>query len=701
MNTTQFLRGFLATVLLATATHGQSCADYDVTAPGNFSGNTCGEVDDCELQYDEDVSYSVTVPNDGLWTFSMCGSSDFDTYMAIGTTCCGTDVGTNDDFCGLNGYDSQITADLTAGIYVVTITSYDDGCGDYVLNIREEPKVTRIDNSTKGSLLIYSQVDLRWDASGTLIQDTVLEMTNDLEQDVYVQFYFVNGDDPRDAISAGDPPQVIAEAEPGWNWTDLQLLLTGNQPVYWSASTGLPLGTAPFEILDPDNGNGPGRPTADGGRMLRGFIYAWTVDAYGYPIRWNHLSGSATVVNYATQTAWEYNAWSIQAYGDEDCNAHDSGGTGELNMDGKMYNLVHDMLLIDFYASGSRALSSDAVSVSVDMDLTLHPVSVDFRSNSFGPITTKAKFDIWNENERRFSGTERCITCWDQTLLSDYQAPNHFLIQNLQTDRGKARVDGIQSPACESGCVRRLNNLAGGNGFPGNDATVCSGDAALLGVVSKVLAFEGSSSRVARSGRSVVGMGTQEAFILHDIATAGSTPPLDLCCNTNCDDGIDCTIDTCEPAVGCLYELDDSPASCGDGNVCGAEQCDDGNSISGDGCSASCLFECPCFDAALIADFVGRCQNQNFLGDRGDCSLGHDSEDTAWTCVSDGRVPICGGGSGTEPFSLALATTHGCDFNDFTCIARDNIDSVPCIIVSINAQEFEACRNLMHDAFVD
>ena len=351
----------------------------------------------------------------------------------------------------------------------------------------------RVSASTKGSLLIYSKVDLRWNAAGDLVQDTVLELTNDYSQDVSVQMYFVNGDEPRDAVFAGDPPEMIAEGEPGWNWVDVQVMLTKNEPTYWSAATGLPLGASPFEILDPDNGNGPGRPTADGGRMLRGFVYLWAVNNAGEQIKWNHLSGSATIINYADQTAWEYNAWAFQSHNDANTGSA-IGSPGNLNLNGSMYDYAYDQLLMDFYASGSQALSSDTVTASVDTDLTLHPVSADLRQDNEGPVTTKAKFDIWNENEIRFSGTERCITCWDQTLLSNYDAPNHFLIQNLQTDKGKARIDGLASTICEG-----------------------SSDAALLGVVSKEISFSGIANRRARSGRSLVGMGVQGASIQNDI----------------------------------------------------------------------------------------------------------------------------------------------------------------------------------------
>lgn len=45
-----------------------------------------------------------------------------------------------------------------------------------------------------------------------------------------------------------------------------------------------------------------------------------------------------------------------------------------------------------------------------------------------------------------------------------------------------------------------------------------------------------------------------------------------------------------------------APAVCGDGAVQGAEQCDDGNTTAGDGCSAVCVDEAPGLDAGELLD---------------------------------------------------------------------------------------------------
>lgn len=56
--------------------------------------------------------------------------------------------------------------------------------------------VERVTASEKGSLLIFSKVEIRWDAAGALIQDTFIDLTNDYPDDVKVKMYFINGDPP-------------------------------------------------------------------------------------------------------------------------------------------------------------------------------------------------------------------------------------------------------------------------------------------------------------------------------------------------------------------------------------------------------------------------------------------------------------------------------------------------------------------------
>ena len=369
----------------------------------------------------------------------------------------------------------------------------------------------RVSASEKGSLLVYSKVELRWEAmSGNLIQDTFIDISNDYPGSVAVQMYFVNGDPALDAVY--DNGVLVERAHPGCNWVDNQIMLTGNEPAFWSALTGQEKGVSPFTVLDPTTGafdpadplTWPGRPAADGSgdRVLRGFVLAWAVDANGEEIRWNHLKGDALLINYMDAAAWEYNAYAFQIQ----AVAHGapSGTPGQLYLDGTEYDYCYDQLLMDFYAVGSDGLNYNGHTIDVDVDLTLLPMLIDLRQDGEGGITTKAKFDIWNQNEVKFSGTERCIYCWDQTLLSMYETPNHFLRQHLQTNKGKARIDGMASIVCDDGFVISQN-------------------APLLGVRAMILDFAAGADS-AMAGINLVGMGYESGLVQYDLLA----PPPEL-----------------------------------------------------------------------------------------------------------------------------------------------------------------------------
>ncbi len=389
----------------------------------------------------------------------------------------------------------------------------------------------RVSSVEKGSLLVYPKVEIKWDRFGQVIQDTFIDLTNDYPEDVLVQMQFVNGDMYLPADPTGDcvfvdpgPPAIYAcQGGPndgcfctpdgglpcgerdhfgGCNSVDVMIELTANEPTYWSAATGLPKGTSPFPILDP--GFPPGRPDLDGGcnRILRGFVLAWAVNANGQQIAWNHLKGDALIVDYAHQAAWEYNAYAFQvhdvALGDVVPQDDPDENVSELLLNGTVYDSVFDKLLLDFYAYDADPpgpFDKPGIQVTVNTDLTLLPMIIDLRQDGDGPVTTKAVFDIWNMNEWKFSGTTRCITCWDQTWLSEYDPPNHFLRMNLQTNKGKARIDGMYSAVCPD-----------------------SEDAPLLGVAMKYLVFNGGQLGFAKAGMNLVGMGVEDGVIYSDIS---------------------------------------------------------------------------------------------------------------------------------------------------------------------------------------
>ena len=57
----------------------------------------------------------------------------------------------------------------------------------------------------------------------------------------------------------------------------------------------------------------------------------------------------------------------------------------------------------------------------------------------------------------------------------------------------------------------------------------------------------------------------------------------------DCDDDVQCTTDSCDPATGCSHLT--TPGCCSNGAVDPGEECDDGNLEPGDGCDATCKIE--------------------------------------------------------------------------------------------------------------
>ena len=360
-----------------------------------------------------------------------------------------------------------------------------------------------VNANQKGSLLYWSNVEVKF-YDGQIVHDTILELTNDSNDGVYVQLYFVNGDCPTDEIRSGTFPfELLERAHTGWNFVDAQIFLSPNKPTYWSAATGnnanyfpFPgsgdsLQVPPFGNLDADpnppgspDHQGAGRPDPDSHlygvefRTVRGFVVGWAVEIGGSEITHNELSGSATKVDYAFGAAWEYDAFAYRRNGA-------AAGDGVLKMDGAEYQRSPARLQLDFYTVPTIVLSGffGPGALIADTDLTMHPAEADFRAVGGGPVTTWVQADIWNQNEDRFSGAARCVTCWDQTLLGDFMGlgvvtANHFMRDNVGTDKGKARLTGKGGVACPE-CIEDGDD----------DSTVTSTDEPILGVAVKLLAI--------------------------------------------------------------------------------------------------------------------------------------------------------------------------------------------------------------------
>jgi cysteine-rich repeat protein len=104
-----------------------------------------------------------------------------------------------------------------------------------------------------------------------------------------------------------------------------------------------------------------------------------------------------------------------------------------------------------------------------------------------------------------------------------------------------------------------------------------------------------------------------------------------------CDDGNTANGDGCSST--CQIEI-----ICGDGTMNGAEECDDGNTTSGDGCSSTCQIEIVCGDGAITGP--EECDDSNTASGDG-CSS---------TCHLEGGTPIAAAG-GSITLTGTLETT--------------------------------------------
>jgi hypothetical protein len=330
----------------------------------------------------------------------------------------------------------------------------------------------RVSATEKGSLLIYPKIEIRWNSDGYLIQDTFVTLNNDFNAAVDIQMYFVSET---------------------CTYVDNVIELTKNEPAYWSAATGQPKGVSPWTVL----GDPYPDPSGSGDMVMRGFVVVWAINMDYAQIRWNHLYGGATLVNYEHACAWEYNAYAFQVVDENVANGDEIGTPGTINLDGTDYDYGFGNLLLDFFATGSLAFSGPAM-VWHDTDLTLLIADMDFRQEGDGPKTTKAEFAIWNEDEVGFSGARYCFTKWIQQPLAVFH--NHFLVQNLGTDHGRAQIDGVESIECDP---------------------LVSEDVVILGVAAKMLWFGGpEEGSLACSGTTLAGAGLEATTIYYDVPDA-------------------------------------------------------------------------------------------------------------------------------------------------------------------------------------
>jgi hypothetical protein len=276
--------------------------------------------------------------------------------------------------------------------------------------------------SKKGSLLVFPFIHT---GNGQAF-DTIVSIANDGSSPVTVKCYWMDSDQ---------------------NPSDFEFSLTPYQPAWFSAKTGL-----------------GSKGVAEFGGGLSGDLKCWAIDTttdQESVKRDNHLYGSAMLINTDENgtEAFEYDAWAFALRTDI---SSPNPYSGPLNLNGTTdYDACPGYLVYNFFSYYANVPQPFGTGRSW---LILSPCQQDLRQDR-SPICTKAKFDVWNENETKFTGAYGCVKCWFEDVLQalDYYTwygcdlphckamgagGGNFFRYTLHTDLGRLRVTPSTFQAC-------------------------------------------------------------------------------------------------------------------------------------------------------------------------------------------------------------------------------------------------------------
>ena len=137
------------------------CADAHtvltgVPATGSNANATTDGLASCGGGGARDVWYKWTAPCSAVATFSLCvGSDGFDSVLAVFAGACGslTELGCDDDGCGVGGGPSTVTTNVTGGnAYYIRIAGWDGSTGAYTLTVTYGGCIVKGDLNCSGTV---------------------------------------------------------------------------------------------------------------------------------------------------------------------------------------------------------------------------------------------------------------------------------------------------------------------------------------------------------------------------------------------------------------------------------------------------------------------------------------------------------------------------------------------------------------------
>lgn len=132
---------------------------FDTRTATNDGGTVCGS--------GPDLWYRFTAPVAATYTVELC-DSNYDTYLQLKTSCTGSQLGCNDDFCGTR---SSLTVSLSQSqVVVIRVAGYNGQSGTGQISVQSSAVIppSPSANSCTGSAPLSLSTVQSWSTTGTL-----------------------------------------------------------------------------------------------------------------------------------------------------------------------------------------------------------------------------------------------------------------------------------------------------------------------------------------------------------------------------------------------------------------------------------------------------------------------------------------------------------------------------------------------------
>ncbi len=255
--------------------------------------------------------------------------------------------------------------------------------------------------SQKGSLLVFPEIQAGGGPADDQFHDrnTIIRMANDATGNINVKCFYGEFTDQEAFDSTSSGGTVTAGNKPT---RDFSFPMTRTQAVFWEVKDG----DGTYQMPDFPRAN-----------TATGQLICWaTNNAETKQVKWNHLSGTATIIDPGDETSFAYNAWSFYARGIKN-KAQVGKYAGRLDLNGvdKKYGaydkcgryIIGHFGPVDNVGQPAERVHTDDLYLSISSCYQcLVPVG-NAKVNEHWIV-----FTIWSEDETKTTGTKEKADGW-------------------------------------------------------------------------------------------------------------------------------------------------------------------------------------------------------------------------------------------------------------------------------------------------